>query len=51
MLKAASLVYESPDWFTAFPLEEAPEDLDYWLSILPYEEDKAEDIYVVLPTL
>ncbi len=51
VLKAPSLVYESPDWFTPFSLDEAPQDLNYWLGILPYPEDRAEEMYVVMPTL
>jgi hypothetical protein len=45
------LEYESPDRFTAYPLDEAPEDISYWTSILPYPEDRNEDMYLVLPTL
>jgi hypothetical protein len=51
VLKAPTLEYESPDWFTPFPLEEAPEEIDYWLDILPYQEDRAEEMYIVMPTL
>lgn len=51
VLKAPSLVYESPDWFTPFSLDEAPQDIEYWLSILPYPEDKAEEMYIVMPTI
>ncbi len=50
-LKAPSLVYESPEWFTPFTLDTAPQDISYWVSILPYPEDKGEDMYVVMPTL
>lgn len=51
VLKAPSLVYESPERFTPFSLEEAPQEIDYRLSILPYPEDKDEGMYVVMPTL
>ena len=50
-LKAPSLVYETPDWARAFPLDEAPDDVDYRKSILPYEEDRDAYMYIVLPTL
>jgi len=46
-----ALEYESPTWFTPFSLEEAPDDLEYWTSILPYKEDRNDDLYIVLPTL
>ncbi len=51
VLRSASLEYESPGWFTPFTLDEAPEDIAYWTSILPYPEDRNEDMYLVLPTL
>lgn len=50
-IESPALSYTSPDWFTPFSLEEAPEDIDYWTSIIPYEEDRNEDMYVVMPTL
>jgi len=50
-LKAPSLVYESPEWFTPFTLDKAPQDISYWISLLPYPEDKEEEMYVVMPTV
>lgn len=50
VLKSPKLVYESPEWFTPFPLEDAPQSLDYRLSILPYESGSAQS-YLVIPTL
>lgn len=51
VLTSPSLSYESPDRFTPFSLEEAPEELSYWVALLPYEEDRNDDVYIVLPTL
>lgn len=51
VLRASSLLYESPDRFRAYPLDEAPEDITFWTSILPYPEDRNDDMYLVLPTL
>lgn len=51
VLKAPGLEHESPTWLTPFSLEEAPEDIAYRTSILPYPEDRAERMYIVLPTL
>ncbi len=50
-LRAPSIVSDSPEWFTPFSLDKAPTDINYWTSILPYPEDKAEEMYVVMPTL
>ncbi len=50
-IESPALSYTSPERFTPFPLEEAPEDVEYWTSIIPYTEDRNEDMYVVLPTL
>jgi len=50
-IKSPSIERESPDWFTPFSLEEAPEDIDYWKSIIPYDQDKDELMYIVMPTL
>lgn len=51
VLRSSSLEYTSPDWFRAYPLDEAPEDIDYRKSVLPYPEDRDDDMYLVLPTL
>jgi sortase (surface protein transpeptidase) len=49
-LKAASIDYLSPSRFTPFSLIEAPESLAYWTALLP-EQDRAGDLYIVMPTL
>ena len=49
-LKAASIEYVSPDWFTPFQLQDAPEDISYRTDLLP-EQDKNGQLYIVLPTL
>jgi len=51
VLESPKLEYESPDRFTPFSLEDAPEDINYRTSILPYIEDRNEDMYMVMPTL
>lgn len=50
-LKSDRLAWESPDWFTPFSLPEAPKDIAYWKSIIPYEGAQDEDMYIVMPTL
>ncbi len=50
-LKSDRLDRESPDWFTPFSLLEAPKDIAYWKSIIPYEWAQDHDSYVVMPTL
>lgn len=50
-LKAPGIEYLSPTRFTPLSLEDAPEEIEYRLSILPYEEDRQEEMYIVLPTL
>lgn len=50
-LKSPGLAYEAPDWVSPYTLDEAPEDISYWLDVLPFEEDKNADMYVVLPTI
>jgi len=50
-LKSPWLTWEAPEWVTPFPLDEAPQDVDYWTSIIPFEEDKDSDVYIVMPTI
>lgn len=50
-LKSDRLAWESPDWFTPFSLEEAPKDIEYWKSIIPYEWADDHNMYTVMPTL
>ncbi len=50
-ISSDALEWQSPTWFTPFPLEKAPEDIEYWTWILPYKEDRNDDMYIVLPTL
>lgn len=49
-LKAASIDYLSPSWFTPFGLWQTPERLAYWTSLLP-EQDRDVGFYIVMPTL
>lgn len=49
-LKAATIEYLSPFWFTPFPLATAPSDMTYWQWLLP-EQDRDESLYIVIPTL
>ncbi len=51
-LESASLVYTPPTWFQPHSLSSAPTDASYWINdVLPYEEDRYEDIYLVIPQL
>lgn len=50
-IQSDSIEWQSPTRFEPTPLEKASEDIEYWTSILPYKEDRNDDMYVVLPTL
>jgi len=50
-IESDALEWESPTWFEPVALEDASEDIEYWTSILPYVEDRNDDMYIVLPTL
>lgn len=51
VLKMPSLEYMSPDRLRPVDLADAPQNLDFRLSILPFTGDKHADIYLVIPTL
>jgi len=44
------LIRESPERFTPYTIQNAPQELDYRLSILPYNYTK-DVSYLVIPTL
>lgn len=51
-LEADSLVYTPPTWFSPVALDDASEDASYWINyVLPYPEDRNEDLYLVIPQL
>lgn len=50
-LKSDRLAWEAPDWLTPFSLLDAPQDITYWKSIIPYPWADQYDMYIVLPTL
>ncbi len=50
-IKSPAIERESPKWFSPYKLEEAPEDINYWKSLIPYEQDQDELMYIVMPTL
>ena len=50
-IESDTLEWESPEWLVPISLEAAPDTLDYWKSILPYENHKNEEWYIVIPTL
>lgn len=51
-LQSPSLAYESPNRINPFvDISEAPTDIEYWKSILPWDEYQDESMYIVLPTL
>lgn len=45
------LVREAPEWFYPQYIENAPRDITFWKSVLPYEEDRYADMYMVIPQL
>lgn len=51
VLKMDTLEYTSPDWLRPVWLLDASSDVSSWLGVLPYDEDKNADIYIVIPTL
>ncbi len=51
-LESAALEYTPPTWFQPTSLSNASEDASYWINqVLPYEEDRYEDTYLVIPQL
>lgn len=51
-LKSITVEYLSPDRFTPFvDIDTAPEDIDYWMNLLPESRDKNLEMYIVMPTL
>lgn len=52
VLESENLVYTPPTWFQPHDLATAPDYAEYWIhEVLPYEEDKFEDTYLVIPQL
>ena len=51
VLQSDKIERQAPERVTPFSLIDAPKDIDYWKWILPYEDDKDEDQYIVVPTL
>ena len=50
--ESPSLTWTPPTWFQPHSLSSAPTDAGYWInSVLPYEEDRYEDLYMVIPQL
>lgn len=50
-LKSANLVREPPSWFQPVDLRNAPEDINHWLKVLPFEQDRYHQRYIVIPQL
>ncbi len=50
-IESPAIEYQSPSWFEPVALEDASEDIEDWVKLLPYEEDRNDDVYIVLPTL
>ncbi len=50
-LESPTLVRESPSWFVPRSLRGASRDISFWKRVLPYEEDRYADIYMVIPQL
>lgn len=49
--ESSDLVWQTPDWFHPVALSQAPEQFSYWLDVLPYDQYKDEDLYMVIPQL
>lgn len=49
--ESEALVREAPTWTKPKNIALAPQDITYWKSVLPYEEDRYADIYMVIPQL
>lgn len=50
-LEVEWLDYTTPVWFQPHDQNTAPENIDYWLNILPFSQDKNADTYLVIPWL
>lgn len=51
-LESSNLEYTPPNWFQPHSLETAPDYAEYWIhEVLPFEQDRFEDIYLVIPQL
>jgi len=50
-LEAAGLDYTTPAWFRPQDQNSAPENIDFWLDILPHGQDKSAQTYLVIPGL
>jgi hypothetical protein len=50
-LEAKSLVRQAPEWVKPKNIRLASMDINYWLDILPFEEDRYADQYMVIPQL
>jgi hypothetical protein len=51
-LESPSLLWQPPTWLQPTSLANASEDASYWIEqVLPYEEDRYHDIYMVIPQL
>lgn len=50
-LEWPGLEREVPYWLYPHDVNNAPRDITYWKNILPYEEDRYADLYMVIPQL
>ena len=51
-LESPSLIWTPPTWLQPTTLDQASEDALYWINeVLPYEEDRYNDVYMVIPQL
>jgi hypothetical protein len=51
-LESSALEYTAPSWFKPTTLDYASEDASYWIhQVLPFAEDRYEDMYLVIPQL
>ena len=51
-LEDPDLVFTPPEWFVPYDLASAPTQASYWINeVLPYEQDRNADTYLVIPQL
>ncbi|MBP6257127.1 hypothetical protein KA405_05520 [Patescibacteria group bacterium] len=50
-MESPGLVRETPSWFYPQYINSASRDIAFWKKVLPYEEDRYADMYMVIPQL
>lgn len=51
-LRSPQIAHEAPEWISPYiDIAQAPTEIDYWKSLLPWEQYQDQELYIVLPTL